>query len=125
VGFRIPNNGYLVPWAEQGILMLNAVLTVRAHEPNSHKNHGWERFTDAAIRAVNEKRNPVVFVLWGGYAQKKLSLIDTARHAVIQSAHPSPLSARSGFFGSHPFSAINRALCAADKTEIDWQLPDL
>jgi uracil-DNA glycosylase len=125
VGFRIPNNGYLVPWAEQGILMLNAVLTVRAHEPNSHKNHGWERFTDAAIRAVNEKRDPMVFVLWGGYAQKKLSLIDTSRHTIIQSAHPSPLSARSGFFGSRPFSAINRALRAAGKLEIDWQLPDL
>jgi uracil-DNA glycosylase len=125
VGFRIPNNGYLVPWTEQGVLMLNAVLTVRAHEPNSHKNHGWERFTDAAIRAVNEKRDPVVFVLWGGYAQKKLSLIDTSRHTIIQSAHPSPLSARSGFFGSRPFSAINRALRAAGKLEIDWQLPDL
>ena len=125
VGFRIPNNGYLVPWAEQGILMLNAVLTVRAHEPNSHKNHGWERFTDAAIRAVNEKRDPVVFVLWGGYAQKKLSLIDTSRHTIIQSAHPSPLSARSGFFGSRPFSAINRALHAAGKPEINWQLPDV
>ncbi len=125
VGFRIPNNGYLVPWAEQGILMLNAVLTVRAHEPNSHKNHGWERFTDATIQAVNEKHDRVVFVLWGGYAQKKLSLIDTARHTIIQSAHPSPLSARSGFFGSRPFSAINRALRDAGKPEIDWQLPDL
>lgn len=125
VGFRIPNNGYLVPWAEQGILLLNAVLTVRAHTPNSHKNHGWEKFTDAAIRAVNEKGDAVVFVLWGGYAQKKLSLIDTSRHTVIQSAHPSPLSAHNGFFGSRPFSAINRALKAAGKTEIDWQLPDV
>jgi uracil-DNA glycosylase len=125
VGFRIPNNGYLAPWAEQGMLMLNAVLTVRAHAPNSHKNHGWEKFTDAAISAVNEKRDPVVFVLWGGYAQKKLSLIDTSRHAVIQSAHPSPLSARNGFFGSRPFSAINKALRAAGKPEIDWQLPDV
>ncbi|HZR39026.1 MAG TPA: uracil-DNA glycosylase, partial [Ktedonobacteraceae bacterium] len=85
VGFRIPNNGYLVPWAQQGMLLLNAVLTVRAHEANSHKNHGWEKFTDAVIRTVNEKRDPVVFVLWGGYAQKKLSLIDTTRHTVIQS----------------------------------------
>ena len=107
------------------MLLLNAVLTVRAHTPNSHKNQGWEKFTDAVISAVNEKRDPVVFVLWGGYAQKKLSLIDTTRHTVVQSAHPSPLSARNGFFGSRPFSAINAALRAADKPEIDWQLPDL
>ena len=125
VDFRIPNNGYLVPWAEQGILMLNAVLTVRAHTPNSHKNKGWETFTDAVIRKVNEKREPVVFILWGGYAQKKLALIDTARHTVIQSAHPSPLSARNGFFGSRPFSATNAALKAAGKPEINWQIPDL
>lgn len=125
VGFRIPNNGYLVPWAKQGILMLNAVLTVRAHTPNSHKNHGWEKFTDAVITAVNEKRDPVVFVLWGGYAQKKINLIDTTRHTIIQSAHPSPLSARNGFFGSRPFSAINTTLRAHGKPEIDWQLPDL
>ena len=125
VGFRIPNNGYLVPWAKQGILMLNAVLTVRAHTPNSHKNQGWEKFTDAIITAVNEKRDPVVFVLWGGYAQKKINLIDTTRHTVIQSAHPSPLSARNGFFGSRPFSAINNALRVNGKPEIDWQLPDL
>jgi len=125
VGFRIPNNGYLVPWAEQGILMLNAVLTVRAHAANSHKNHGWETFTDAIIRQVNEKSDPVVFVLWGGYAQKKLKLIDTKRHAVVQMAHPSPLSAHNGFFGSKPFSAINAALRRANKPEINWQLPDL
>ena len=125
VGFRIPNNGYLVKWAEQGILMLNAVLTVRAHEPNSHKNKGWEKFTDAIIRLVNAKPDRVVFVLWGGYAQKKLQLIDAARHVVIQSAHPSPLSARNGFFGSRPFSRINAALRAAGKPEIDWQLPDM
>ena len=125
VGFRIPNNGYLVPWAEQGILMLNAVLTVRAHSPNSHKNHGWETFTDAIIRQVNAKESPVVFVLWGGYAQKKLALVDTSRHSVVQSVHPSPLSARNGFFGSKPFSAINRALQQVGKQEIHWQLPDI
>src|SRR5947208_4639977 len=90
VGFRIPNNGYLVPWAEQGILMMNAVLTVRAHTPNSHKNHGWETFTDTVIRKVSEKPDPVVFVLWGAYAQKKKALIDTSRHVIVQSAHPSP-----------------------------------
>ncbi|MBA2678608.1 MAG: uracil-DNA glycosylase [Ktedonobacteraceae bacterium] len=125
VGFSIPNNGYLVPWAEQGILMLNAVLTVRAHLANSHKNHGWETFTDAVIRFVNAKESPVVFVLWGNYAQKKQALIDTTRHTIIQSAHPSPLSARNGFFGSKPFSTINRMLREAGKPEIDWQLPNL
>ena len=124
VGFRIPNNGYLEPWARQGVLMLNAVLTVRAHTPNSHKDRGWETFTDAVIRKVNEKSDPVVFVLWGGYAQKKVKLVDTSRHTVIQSAHPSPLSARNGFFGSRPFSAINEALRRAGKPAIDWQLPD-
>lgn len=122
VGLNIPNHGYLVSWAKQGILMLNAVLTVRAHTPNSHKNQGWETFTDAVISKVNQKVDPVVFVLWGGYAQKKLKLIDTTRHTVIQSAHPSPLSARNGFFGSKPFSAINSALRSFGKPEIDWQI---
>ncbi|MEM8531436.1 MAG: uracil-DNA glycosylase [Chloroflexota bacterium] len=125
VGFRIPNHGYLTPWAEQGMLMLNAVLTVRAHTANSHKNKGWETFTDAIIEKVNEKESPVVFVLWGAYAQKKVKLIDEQRHVIIQSAHPSPLSARNGFFGSRPFSAINAALRDAGKPEIDWQLADL
>ncbi len=125
VGFSLPNNGYLVPWAEQGILMLNAVLTVRAHLANSHKNRGWETFTDAVIRSVNAKESPVVFVLWGNYAQKKQALIDTTRHTIIQSAHPSPLSARNGFFGSKPFSKINRLLHEAGKPEIAWQLPNL
>ncbi len=125
LGCRIPNNGSLVPWAEQGLLLLNAVLTVRAHQPNSHKNKGWEIFTDAIIKAVNASERPVVFVLWGGYARKKLKLIDTDRHVVIQSAHPSPLSVNSGFFGSRPFSKINAALRQADRPEIDWQLPDL
>ncbi len=125
VGTKIPNNGYLVPWAKQGVLMLNAVLTVRAHQANSHKGKGWETFTDAILRKVNEKETPVVFVLWGGYAQKKLPLIDTSRHIVVQSVHPSPLSARSGFFGSKPFSQINSALTAAGKSPIDWQIPDL
>ncbi|MEB3148385.1 MAG: uracil-DNA glycosylase [Sphaerospermopsis sp.] len=124
VGCDIPNHGYLVNWAKQGILMLNAVLTVRTHTPNSHKNQGWEIFTDAVIQKVNEKSDPVVFVLWGGYAQKKLKLIDTSRHLVIKSAHPSPLSARNGFFGSKPFSAINSALSGWGKPEIDWELGD-
>jgi uracil-DNA glycosylase len=125
LGCKVPNNGYLVPWAKQGILLLNAVLTVRAHEPNSHKNKGWEKFTDAVISAVNEKEEPVVFVLWGGYAQKKTKLIGEGRHTIIQSAHPSPLSAKAGFFGSKPFSRINAALKAAGKPEIDWQIPDI
>jgi uracil-DNA glycosylase len=125
VGFRIPNNGYLVRWAEQGMLMLNAVLTVRAHEANSHKDKGWERFTDAVIRAVNAKRDQVVFLLWGGYAKKKMKLIDGDRHAIIHSAHPSPLSARRGFYGSKPFSRINEALRKAGKPEIHWQIPDV
>jgi uracil-DNA glycosylase len=125
VGFRLPNNGYLMHWAEQGILMLNAVLTVRAHEPNSHKNKGWEQFTDTIIRAVSAKSDRVVFMLWGGYARKKLELIDAERHTVIQSAHPSPLSARNGFFGSRPFSRINAELRAAGKPAIDWQIPDV
>jgi uracil-DNA glycosylase len=121
----IPNNGYLVAWAEQGILMLNAVLTVQAHTPNSHKNKGWEKFTDAVISQVNDKPDPVIFVLWGAYAQKKISLIDTDRHYVIQSAHPSPLSAHRGFFGSKPFSAINTALKATGQLEINWQISNI
>jgi len=125
VGFKKPNNGSLVPWAKQGVLLLNAVLTVRAHQPNSHKDKGWETFTDAVIRKVNEKEDRVIFLLWGGYAQKKAKLIDGARHLVIKGAHPSPLSARNGFFGSHPFSIINEALVAAGKPPIDWQLPNL
>ena len=125
LGLNIPNNGYLVPWAQQGVLMLNAVLTVRAHTPNSHKDKGWETFTDAVITKVNQKTDAVIFVLWGGYAQKKLKLIDTSRHKVIQSAHPSPLSARNGFFGSKPFSAINTVLKTASQPEIDWQIADI
>ena len=104
--------------------MLNAVLTVQAHTPNSHKDKGWEKFTDAVIGKINQKSEPVIFVLWGAYAQKKLKLIDTTRHTVIQSAHPSPLSARNGFFGSKPFLAINAALTASGKPAINWQLPD-
>lgn len=125
VGAQIPNNGYLVSWAKQGILMLNAVLTVRAHTPNSHKNQGWEQFTDAIIHKVSEKKQPVIFILWGAYAQKKRVLIDATRHTIIESAHPSPLSARNGFFGSQPFSKINEALRQAGEQEIDWQIPNL
>jgi uracil-DNA glycosylase len=125
VGCRIPNNGCLTPWADQGVLLLNAVLTVRAHEPNSHKGKGWETFTDEIIRKVGEKKEMVVFILWGAYAQKKTALIDTDRHLILKSAHPSPLSAKNGFFGSKPFSQTNAALQAAGRGEIDWQLSDV
>lgn len=125
LGLKIPNNGYLVPWAEQGVLMLNAVLTVRAHQPSSHRTKGWEKFTDAIIRAVGAKDSPVVFLLWGRFARQKMHLIDASRHTIIESAHPSPLSANRGFFGSRPFSRTNAALRAAGKPEIDWQIPDL
>ena len=125
LGVEPPPNGDLTGWAAQGVLLLNAVLTVREAKPGSHANKGWEHFTDAAITALNELENRVVFVLWGGYARKKAELIDRERHTIIESAHPSPLSARNGFFGSRPFSKINAALRAAKKPEIDWQLPEL
>jgi uracil-DNA glycosylase len=124
LGCTIPNNGYLVPWARQGVMLLNAVLTVRAHTPNSHKDKGWEKFTDAVIRALNARDQPVVFALWGAYAQKKKKLIDAERHRIVTAAHPSPLSAKK-FFGSKPFSAINNALEELGEAPIDWQLPDL
>jgi uracil-DNA glycosylase len=124
LGCSIPNNGYLVPWAEQGVLLLNAVLTVRAHEAASHANKGWETFTDAIIRTVSDKPDPVVFVLWGNYARKKKALIDKSRHIIVESAHPSPLSAKQ-FMGSRPFSKINDALRGFGKEEINWQLPNL
>ena len=124
LGCKVPNSGYLMPWAKQGVLLLNAVLTVRAHEPNSHKNQGWEQFTDAIIRTVNDKKVPVVFVLWGAYAQKKEKLIDPDRHRILKGAHPSPLSAKK-FFGSRPFSAINHALEETGSKPINWQLPDV
>jgi uracil DNA glycosylase len=104
--------------------MLNACLTVRANAPNSHAGKGWEKFTDAAISSVNALKRPVVFLLWGAYAQKKIKLIDESRHVVIKSAHPSPLSAANGFFGSKPFSKINAALTKLGETPIDWKLPE-
>ena len=123
LGTPIPKTGCLIPWAKQGMVMLNAVLTVRAHTPNSHKGQGWEQFTDAIIRKVNERPDPVVFVLWGGFAQKKLKLIDAKKHAVIAGAHPSPLSAKL-WFGSKPFSKINAALAKHGRAPIDWSLSD-
>jgi uracil-DNA glycosylase len=124
-GFRVPNNGYLASWAEQGVLMLNTVLTVRAGAIGSHRGKGWETFTDAVIESVNAKKDAVVFVLWGRDAQSKASKIDESRHLIIRGAHPSPLAARHGFFGTRPFSAVNRALKEAGKPEIDWQIPDV
>ena len=107
-------------WAEQGVLMLNATLTVRAHQPNSHKDLGWDKFTDFIIQQVSEKKENVVFVLWGAFAQKKLNLIDEKKHFVIQSAHPSPFSVHRGFFGSRPFSKINDFLVSKGKLPIRW-----
>jgi uracil-DNA glycosylase len=122
LGIPAPDHGNLQAWADQGVLLLNAVLTVRAHEPNSHKGKGWEQFTDAVIRAVNDREKPAVFVLWGNYAKKKLPLIDTTRHIVVQGAHPSPLSAKL-FLGSKPFSQIDQALADLGLAPIDWRLP--
>ncbi|MBA4187483.1 MAG: uracil-DNA glycosylase [Planctomycetaceae bacterium] len=124
LGIKPVKHGYLASWAKQGILMLNACLTVRADSPNSHAGKGWEKFTDAAISAVNQSQRPVVFLLWGAYALKKIKLIDESRHIVIKSAHPSPLSASNGFFGSKPFSKINEALKKLGESPIDWQLPE-
>ncbi len=124
LGIAPVKHGYLAAWAEQGVYLLNAVLTVRSGKPASHANKGWETFTDAALRAVNDLKRPVVFLLWGAYAQKKAKLIDETRHVVLKSAHPSPLSASNGFFGSKPFSKINAALTKAGEPTIDWQLPE-
>jgi len=121
VGVSIPGHGNLESWARRGVLLLNTTLTVRAGQAMSHQGKGWETFTDEVIRVVNTKPF-VVFVLWGAHARKKKLLIDTTRHAVIESAHPSPLSARNGFFGSRPFSRINAALTAAGLPDIDWNL---
>lgn len=123
VGTTPPDCGFLQNWAEQGILMINAVMTVRAHQANSHKGKGWEAFTDEVIRQVSANDNPVVFVLWGAFAQKKKELIDCDKNFIIESAHPSPLSARRGFLGSKPFSKINKILKETGQKPINWQLP--
>jgi uracil-DNA glycosylase len=122
VGCPPPANGSLLPWAERGVLLLNTVLTVRGAAPNSHRGRGWERFTDAVIGAVAARSETVVFVLWGAPAGRKAALLGPP-HAVLRSAHPSPLSARRGFLGSRPFTAVNRALGAAGRDPIDWCLP--
>ncbi len=122
LGIPKPKTGYLMPWAKQGVLLLNTVLTVRRGEANSHKSKGWEKFTDAVIKAVSAQEERVVFVLWGAAAQKKEKLIDTTKHTVVKAVHPSPLSAHLGFFGSAPFTQINAALREAGRGEIDWDL---
>lgn len=125
LGCFIPNNGYLVPWAEQGILLLNTALTVRAHQANSHKGKGWEVFTDNIIKLLNLRDEPVIFILWGNNARSKKKLIDTNKHYIIESAHPSPLSASRGFFGSKPFSKTNDILIKLGRAPINWQIPNL
>ena len=116
----VKTSNELDSWARQGVLLLNATLTVRAHEPNSHKDLGWEKFTDFIIKEISEKKENVVFVLWGAFAQKKASLIDETKHFIIQSAHPSPFSVYRGFYGSRPFSKINDYLKLKGKKPIDW-----
>lgn len=115
--------GYLLAWAQQGVLLLNTVLTVEAGNAGSHQKKGWEAFTDAVIQAVNQQTQPVVFILWGAHAQKKTVLIEQTKHLILASAHPSPLSARQGFFGSRPFSQANTFLQAQGRSIIDWELP--
>lgn len=122
LGCYIPNNGYLVKWAKQGVLMLNTVLTVRAHQANSHHDIGWEQFTDAAIRALAEEDRPIVFILWGSPAQKKAAMIHNPKHLILKAPHPSPLSSYRGFFGSKPFSKTNAYLVENGLTPIDWQI---
>ncbi len=119
---KLSNHGNLEQWARQGVLMLNTTLTVRAGEAGSHQGHGWESFTDEVIRIVNNKSHPVVFVLWGAMARKKKQLINTDKHHVVESAHPSPLSAHKGFIGSRPFTKINEALVISGLNPIDWRL---
>ena len=119
-GADIPTSGNLTRWAEQGVLLLNATLTVREHMAGSHQKHGWEEFTDAVIRTISEEREGIVFILWGSYAQSKAQLIDTSKHFILTSAHPSPLSAYRGFFGNHHFSLTNCYLQKNGKTPIIW-----
>ena len=118
------NHGYLKKWADQGVLLLNTVLTVRAGQAHSHKGKGWEELTDHVIRSLNQKEKPVIFILWGNPSIQKRELIDESRHVVITSSHPSPFSARISFFGSRPFSKTNEVLRESGQDEIDWQLPE-
>ena len=119
---EMPHSGNLIPWANQGVLLLNATLTVRAHEAGSHQGRGWEQFTDQVIKTISDLRAGVVFLLWGRYAQNKEALIDTNKHFILKAPHPSPLSAHRGFFGSKQFSKTNRILRENGLPEIDWHL---
>lgn len=125
LGCKIPNNGYLKKWADQGVLLLNTVLTVRAHQANSHRGHGWEQFTDAVIQAVNAQDRPIVCLLWGRPAQQKEPMLTNPRHLVLKAAHPSPLSASRGFFGCRHFSKANAFLEENGVEPIDWQIEDI
>ncbi len=125
LGCKIPNNGCLRPWADQGVLLLNTVLTVREHAANSHRGLGWEQFTDKIISLLNAREKPLAFILWGSPARAKKAMITNSRHCIIESPHPSPLSAFRGFFGSRPFSRVNQFLESNGQEPIDWQLPDL
>lgn len=125
LGCYIPNNGYLVKWAKQGVLMLNTVLTVRAHVANSHRGKGWEQFTDAAIEALNKEDRPIVFILWGRPAQMKKAMLHNPNHMILEAPHPSPLSAYRGFFGSRPFSKTNAFLQEHGVDPIDWQIENI
>lgn len=125
LGCNIPNHGYLIEWTKQGVLLLNAVLTVRAGIPNSHKALGWENFTDKVIETLNQREKPIVFILWGRFAQQKEQLITSPQHLIIKSPHPSPFSANRGFFGSRPFSRTNAFLQKIGSKAIDWQITNL
>ncbi|MCI8597577.1 MAG: uracil-DNA glycosylase [Lachnospiraceae bacterium] len=125
LGCYIPNNGYLTKWAKQGVLMLNTVLTVRAHQANSHRGRGWEEFTDAAIQVLNDQDRPIVFILWGSPAQKKAQMLHNPKHLILKAPHPSPYSAARGFFGSRPFSKTNEFLKEHGLTPIDWQIENV
>ena len=125
LGCYIPNNGYLEKWAKQGVLLLNTVLTVRAHQANSHRGIGWEQFTDAAIKILNQQDRPIVFILWGRPAQQKKAMLNNPHHLILEAPHPSPLSAYRGFFGSKPFSQTNRFLEDHGVAPIDWQIENI
>ena len=124
-GCYIPNNGYLKKWADQGVLLLNTVLTVRAHQANSHQGRGWEQFTDAIIKALNEQDRPIVYFLWGRPAQSKAALLNNPKHLILKAPHPSPLSAYRGFFGCRHFSKANEFLVKNGETPIDWQIENI